>query len=43
MNSNFFGKHRKNNDVLEALIEPVRVNSAVYTDETIFALEMERI
>ena len=42
MNSNFAGQQHKDNDALEALIESVRVSSAVYIDETIFALEMER-
>jgi phenylpropionate dioxygenase-like ring-hydroxylating dioxygenase large terminal subunit len=37
------GKHLKGDDALKALVEPVRVKSEVYTDETVFALEIERI
>lgn len=38
-----FGESERENAALKALIEPTRVKSDVYTDASIFALEMERI
>lgn len=43
MNNTYAAQYGSNDAAIRALIEPARVRSEVYTDEAIFALEMQRI